>query len=92
MADVDKVKGGVGLGEADGKVAEIAAAAEEAGDAGHVGDDLGDDLCILALVGPLAGDGGTESVGGLFTALEPLSYPSFLKLSACALEAFPSNR
>lgn len=81
-ADVDKVKRRIALGEANGKVAKVAAV-ETTGKGTKVGDNLGNDLGILALVGPLSGDGGAEGIRSLLTALEALSDPGVLKLIRC---------
>lgn len=89
-SDVDKVKGGMALGETDGKVAQVVAAMG-ASETGPVGHHLGHDLRVFALVGPLPGDGAAQGIGRLFAALDALSYPSILKLPALSVFSLPSS-
>ncbi len=83
-ANVDKVKRGTGLGEADGEFSKVVLANGLA-DARKVGKDLCDNLDVVLVVVEvveLVGYGGAEGVGSLFAAFEALPDPVFLELRA----------
>lgn len=80
VADVDKVKGGITLGKANGKVTQFCAAVETSGETSKVGDNLGNNGSILVLVSPLSRYRGAEGLRGFPAAFEALSYPGVLKL------------
>ena len=82
--DINKVKQGAGLGEANSKFLKVGLANGFA-DAGKVGKDLGNDLNIVGAVVvvevyKLLRYGCPEGSGSLFAAFEALLDPLFLEL------------
>lgn len=86
VADIDKIKGGLGLGEAEGEVSEVALGVNAAisthglGETGQIGVYPGNDLNMVCKFAAHLGNGGPQMVGGFFTTVEALPNVFFMKL------------
>jgi hypothetical protein len=78
VADINKVKTGLGLGKAERKVFQIAFAAQAAVAAhslaktGQIGIDLGDNLNVAGMAAALFEDSSSQGVCCLFAAVDAL--------------------
>jgi hypothetical protein len=78
VADINKVKTGLGLGKAERKVFQIAFAAQAAVAAhslaktGQIGIDLGDNLNVAGMAAALFEDSSSQGVCCLFAAIDAL--------------------
>ncbi len=78
VADVDKVKAGLGLGETEGEILEGALAGQAAvaahglAETGQICINFGGDLDVAGVGAALLEDGGAEGIGGLLAAIDAL--------------------